>query len=73
MPDRYGNPHFTDEQQIGALVQHMRLEGFEGSTEEKHARATAWWWGDWTGHRCPSLDEAQAFLAQRSAEAAEAR
>lgn len=68
-PDRYGNPYWTDEQQVEALYFLMRskaLFGFEGTDHELWVRAEAWWHGDWDDDQCPSLDEARTFLAQRT-------
>lgn len=65
-PDRFGNPYWTDAQQVESLYFTMRspaMFGFEGTDQELWTRAEAWWFGDWTDHRCPSLDEAQRFLA----------
>jgi hypothetical protein len=67
MTDRHGNRYFTDAEQVDCLLLHMRIEGFAGTREELLLRAEAWWWGDWPGYRCPSLEEARTFLAARQA------
>ena len=66
MPDRFGNPNFTDAQQVEFLDMYLdHFVGFEGTEGERAMVAEAWWMGDWSGDRCPSLEEARAFLAER--------
>ncbi len=68
--DRHGNPYFTDAQQIEFLAFYLdHFVGFQGTEYERGIVADAWWLGDWEPRgRCPSLDEARAFLAARNAE-----
>ena len=65
-PDRHGNPRFSDQQQIAFFDRFLTHEGFSGTDAERNTVAEAWWMGDWSPEsRCPSLDEAKAFLSGR--------
>jgi hypothetical protein len=73
MADRHGNPYFTDEQQVEWLLFAMKSQaiwGFSGTDKELGLRAEAWWYGDWPDDRCPSLEEAREFLAERKQQVA---
>ena len=66
-PDRNGNPRFSDQQQIAFFDFYLdHFVGFQGTIYERGVIAEAWWMGDWSPEgRCPSLDEAKAFLSER--------
>lgn len=64
MPDRHGNPYFTDHQQVQFLTEFLHNERFEGTHEQLAERAEAWWWGE--SKQVPALEEARRFNAERA-------
>jgi len=65
-PDRNGNPYCSDRKQIEFLDALLARDGSGATDRERAIVAEAWWMGDWSPEgRCPSLDEAKAFLAER--------
>lgn len=65
-PDRYGNPHFSDREQIAFFEYFLReIEKITGTDRQIATLAEAWWMGDWEGNRCPALEQAERFLASR--------
>ena len=64
-PDRHGNPYYSDQKQVEYFAFYLDFYmGFDGTDRERGLVAEAWWMGDWSPKgRCPTLDEAKAFLA----------